>query len=122
MDNRHSVVPVHFLQDQAEHVTELVAATVENEITRARVLLELGTRLLQGLPLQTDGTDADQLRGNMINNVISPDFLSKVSTASTRAWSPRPTECVAATPFGSMLLTRLSMSRLHLQRQCLAYV
>ena len=54
---------MHFLQDQAEHVTELVAATVKNEITRARLLLELSTRLLEGLALQTDGTNADQLRG-----------------------------------------------------------
>ena len=82
--NRKNVIPMHFLQDQAEHVTEIVAAAVKNKITRARLLLELSTRLLEGLALQTDGTNADQLRGNMMNNAISPDFLSKV-TASTRA-------------------------------------
>ena len=71
---------MHFLQDQAEHVTENVAATVKNEITRARLLLELRPRLLEGVALQTDGTNADQLRVHMANDVLSPDVKSGVQT------------------------------------------
>ena len=75
--NRKNVIPMHFLQDQAEHVTEIVAAAVKNKITRARLLLELRTRLLEGLALQTDGTNADQLRGNMNKQYPQPRFRVK---------------------------------------------
>ena len=52
------------LQENPKNVSQTVATAVKNEIHRSRLFMNHRARLFQSFPLQTDGTDADQLSNN----------------------------------------------------------